>query len=218
MKLFTPKMRDFDRLGRSDPYPMHKLKRVERPTTRIDDALVQRVDERESGFNRAGRGDFGPKLKKEYFRFVNKHPLSSALLNMGFALRKQVDGEVADKIAPLPDNPLQMTTHIKETAYFLRADLVGICECCFIDNCIRIKYRYIGKVSLNNRTAVFEAKFFRRHRCHFLYGRGKIKTFLLAAIFAQDPGKSTIISRMWFACSKFPIRRYGISVRTDHDQ
>ena len=96
MKLFTPKMRDFDRLGRSDPYPMHKLKRVERPTTRIDDALVQRVDERESGFNRAGRGDFGPKLKKEYFRFVNKHPLSSALLNMGFALRKQVDGEVAE--------------------------------------------------------------------------------------------------------------------------
>jgi len=128
MKLFTPKMRDFDKLGRSDPYPMHKLKRVERPTTRIDDEQVQRVDERESGFNRAGRGDFGSNLKKEYFRFVNKHPLSSALLNMGFSLRKQVDGKVADKIAPLPDNPLQMTTHIKETAYFLRADMVGICE------------------------------------------------------------------------------------------
>lgn len=121
-------MRDFDKLGRSDPYPMHKLKRVERPTTRIDDKLVQRVDERESGFNRAGRGDFGPDLKKEYFRFVNKHPLSSALLNMGFTLRKKVDGEVAPKIAPLTDDPVQMSTHIKETAYFLRADLAGICE------------------------------------------------------------------------------------------
>jgi reductive dehalogenase len=128
MKVFAPKMRDCDKLGRSDPYPVHKLKRVERPTTRIDDELVQRVDERESGFNRAGRGDFGPQLKKEYFRFVNKHPLSSALLNMGFTLRKKVDGEVAPKIAPLPDDPVQMSTHIKETAYFLRTDLIGICE------------------------------------------------------------------------------------------
>jgi reductive dehalogenase len=128
MKLFTPKMRDFDKLGHSDPYPMHTLKRVERPTTKINDELVQRVDERESGFNRAGRGDFGPNLKKEYFRFVSKHPLSNALLKMGFNLRKQVDGEVADKIAPLPDDPGWMAGHIKETAYFLRADLVGICE------------------------------------------------------------------------------------------
>jgi hypothetical protein len=49
---------------------------VDRPTTSIQDDKVQRVDEKESGFRRAGRGDFGPVIKKEYSRFVQKHPLS----------------------------------------------------------------------------------------------------------------------------------------------
>jgi reductive dehalogenase len=121
-------LRDKGRLGHADPYPVHVLKRVDRPTTLIYDEKVRRVDERESGFMRAGRGDFGPHLKKEYFRFVQKHPLSNALVKMGFHLRKVVDGEVAPKIAPLPDDPDWMAGHIKETAYFLRADMVGICE------------------------------------------------------------------------------------------
>jgi len=119
---------DRGRIGYSDPYPVHLLKRVDRPTTVIHDDQVQRVDERESGFNRAGRGDFGPHLKKEFFRFVDKHPLSGALIQMGFNLRKCVDGAIAPNMAPLPDDPEWMAGHIKETAYFLRADLVGICE------------------------------------------------------------------------------------------
>lgn len=120
--------RDKGRFGHADPYPVHTLKRVDRPTTLIHDSQVQRVDERESGFMRAGRGDFGPRLKKEYFRFVQKQPLSNALVDMGFKLRKLVDGEIAPQKAPLPDDPEWMAQHIKETAYFLRADLVGICE------------------------------------------------------------------------------------------
>jgi reductive dehalogenase len=47
---------------------------------------------------------------------------------MGFHLRKVVDGEPASKVAPLVDDPGWMAGHIKETAYFLRADLVGICK------------------------------------------------------------------------------------------
>lgn len=62
--------RDRGRFGHADPYPVHTLKRVDRPTTLIFDDQVQRVDERESGIMRAGRGDFGPRLKKEYYRFV----------------------------------------------------------------------------------------------------------------------------------------------------
>lgn len=120
--------RDKGEFGKADPYPVHTLKRVDRPTTLIHDDQVQRVDERDSGFMQAGRGVFGPRLKKEYYRFVSKHPLSSALLNMGFQLRKVVDGEVAPEKAPLPEDPKVMAGHIKETAYFLRADMVGICE------------------------------------------------------------------------------------------
>ena len=62
-----------------DPFPVEILKRVDHPTTAINENKIQRVDERESGFNRATRGDFGPILQRERPRFVMKHPLSGAL-------------------------------------------------------------------------------------------------------------------------------------------
>jgi reductive dehalogenase len=92
------------------------------------DDKVQRVDERESGFNRALRGDFGPRLQRERYRFVKKHPLSGALVQMQGYLSEFVDGSEAPQKAPLPDAPELMSRHIKETAYFLRSDYVGICE------------------------------------------------------------------------------------------
>lgn len=111
-----------------DPFPVGILKRVDRPTTTILEEKVQRVDERESGFNRAARGDFGPYLQQQRPRFVMKHPLSGALGQMQAYLREFVDGPAAPSKAPLPDDPCLMSRHIKETAYFLRADLVGICK------------------------------------------------------------------------------------------
>lgn len=113
---------------RTDPYPVEKLKRVDRPTTIVKEDEVPRVDERESGFNRASRGDFGPYLQQQRPRFVMKHPLSGALGQMQFNLVKYVDGETAPHKAPLPDDPAAMARHIKDTAYFLRADIVGISE------------------------------------------------------------------------------------------
>jgi hypothetical protein len=59
-----------------DPFPVWKLKRVDRPTILINDDEVQRKDERNGGFPRAGRGEFGPFIEKEYPRFVMKSPLS----------------------------------------------------------------------------------------------------------------------------------------------
>ena len=113
-----------------DPFPTEILKRVDRPTTKIYDDQVPRLDERESGFNRALRGDFGPRLSRERFRFVSKHPLSGALTNAQFMLAEPniVDGPVANKIAPGAQDPAANARDIKETAYFLRADLVGICQ------------------------------------------------------------------------------------------
>ena len=111
-----------------DTFPMHTIKRVDRPTTIIHDDEVRRIDERESGFNKAGRGDYGPALKREMRRFVGKHPLSGALLTMQLHLRDVVDGVKAAQKAPLPHDPASLSRHIKETAYFLRADAVGICE------------------------------------------------------------------------------------------
>jgi len=133
-----------------DPYPVHALRRVDRPTTRIIDTEIKRVDERSGGFYQAKIGAFGPFLAKEYERFVSKHPLSGALDTMTGFLGQLVDFEPrlavrdghtawgATSWSPMPEksrrrapgteDPMRMARHIKETAYFLRADLVGICE------------------------------------------------------------------------------------------
>lgn len=111
-----------------EPFPMHKIKRVDRPTIKILDDQVKRVDERENGFNKARRGDYGPFIKKEVQRFVSKHPLSGSLAWMTAYMRDVVDGLIATKKAPLAEDPFLLARHIKELAYFLRADAVGICE------------------------------------------------------------------------------------------
>jgi reductive dehalogenase len=126
-RVFTSEFRNKS-FNKPDPFPVHRLKRVEKPTTLIKESDVIPVDERHGGFHRAGEGEFGPYLQKEYRRFVKKHPLSSALLNMSKTLAPIVDGIASSFKAPLEENPVAMSRHIKETAYFLRSDLVGICE------------------------------------------------------------------------------------------
>ena len=111
-----------------DPFPVGSLKRVDRPTTMIKDDDVSRVDERDGGFQLAGRGIYGSRLQKEYRRFVVKYPLSGALLSMSKTLARIVDGPIGPHGAPLTDDPKAISLHIKETAYFLRADMVGICR------------------------------------------------------------------------------------------
>lgn len=62
-----------------ETFPMHKIKRVDNPTTRIDVDRVQQVRVRQSGFIKAFAGDYGDRLSKEFRRFVPKHPLSGAI-------------------------------------------------------------------------------------------------------------------------------------------
>jgi reductive dehalogenase len=111
-----------------ETFPVEKLKRVDRPTTEIKDDQVQRVREREAGFCKASAGDYGEKLQKEFRRFVPKHPLSGSLSWMRNNMKPFVDGLIAPQVAPIPTDPAALNRHIKETAYFLRADAVGICE------------------------------------------------------------------------------------------
>ncbi|MFC2070850.1 reductive dehalogenase [Chloroflexota bacterium] len=107
--------------------PMEKLKRVEQPTTHITGS-IKRFDEREHGFNRALRGDFGPLSARERPRFVQKFPISSALADMTGHLASVVDGPIAQEKAPIPEDPQALSRHIKQLGYFLRADVIGICE------------------------------------------------------------------------------------------
>jgi len=109
------------------PYPMEKLKRVDQPTTKITDSIL-RVDERESGFMRAGRGDFGELAEREFHRFDAKEPIAAAQVDMVAHLGNVLDGEVASSKAPIPEDPVLLSHHIKRLGYFLRADIVGICR------------------------------------------------------------------------------------------
>lgn len=113
-----------------DPFPVHCLKRVDRPTTWINEAEVRRVDERDGGFQRANRGEYGAFVQQEYHRFMEKYPLSNAQLKMSRKLadKDAVAGVPVPEMAPGTDDPKLMARHIKETAYFLRADMVGICH------------------------------------------------------------------------------------------
>lgn len=106
---------------------MEKLKRVDKPTTKITDD-VKRFDEREHGFARAGRGDLGPVPQRERMRFVPKFPLGASFFKTMAPLAEAVDGEAAKNKAPLPGDPAVLSRHIKELGYFLRADIVGICR------------------------------------------------------------------------------------------
>ena len=113
--------------GQLGPYPMERLKRVDQPTTRITDN-IPRFDEREHGFARAMRGDFGPNPAKEFERFINKFPLGAAFARIMGHMVPLVEGEVAQAKSPLPKDPQALSQHIKQLGYFLRADIVGICR------------------------------------------------------------------------------------------
>ncbi len=109
-------------------YPMHKLKRVDEPTTLIIDDEVRRTPMRVNGFFRAAHGDFGERAATEVKRFIKKTPLSAAISNVGKNLIKAQDGEVAAEVAPISNDPRTLAEHIKSLSYFLDADLTGICE------------------------------------------------------------------------------------------
>ena len=108
------------------PYPMEKLKRVEKPTIKISDD-IKRFNESEHGFAHTMRGDYGPAAQKEMMRFVPKYPLGGAFMGVTMAMAPLADGEVGATKAPLPGDPKTLSRHIKQLGYFLRADIVGIC-------------------------------------------------------------------------------------------
>jgi reductive dehalogenase len=89
---------------------------------------VKRFDQRESGFARAARGDFGPFLSKEAPNFVFKFPVGGAIKDMAYQVSLRANGPISPEKAPLTDNPAVLGRHIKSLGYFLRADIVGVCE------------------------------------------------------------------------------------------
>lgn len=112
--------------GRLGPFPEHRLKRVDKPTTRITEN-VQRIDSRESAFSRAERGEYGPAARREHNR-PKKEPLIASQLDIIAHLAGIQDNEIAFQKAPISEDPYVVSRHIKALGYYLRADIVGICR------------------------------------------------------------------------------------------
>jgi reductive dehalogenase len=120
---------DFARRNFKDSlYPVEKLKRVDKPTTFIDEARIPRSPKSSEFFLRAAFGDIGKAAQdasKDGYS-VSKAPLAAALrlaLNVYSLLQR---GEPAAERAPSYDDPQRNADMIKAAMHFLGADLAGI--------------------------------------------------------------------------------------------
>ena len=110
------------------PFPMHRLKRVEKPTSIVTDT-IGRVDMREAAFARAERGEYGAAVKKASSVFLPlKYPVSAALYDVLEHFTSSRGEEVAAVKALVSEDPQVLNRHIKRMGYFLKADIVGICR------------------------------------------------------------------------------------------
>ncbi|WP_417320896.1 Fe-S protein [Emcibacter sp.] len=109
-------------------YPMEDVQRVEEPTTLILEDEVPRVPKRAAFFERALRGDLGDKAKKERGRFAFKQPLAWSMLGPIRDMVPLQEGDVAVRQDGVCPDAAENSRAVKSLAYFLGADLVGICE------------------------------------------------------------------------------------------
>ncbi len=110
-------------------HPFERLKRVETPTTYIDEANVARVPKRADMFARAQFGDMGKYLqdaaKGGYY--VRKSAPSFAQRRALGAFVLLQDGESAE-VSP-PTDAERNAANIKAASYFLGVDAVGLSRC-----------------------------------------------------------------------------------------
>ncbi len=110
------------------PYPMEKIKRVDRPTTVVDESRIERVSKRAEFFQRALMGDLGEKAKRERDRFAVKNPYAFAMTPFIRGMVPLQYGETAAEPTPGWTDPEKNAQAVKGLAYHLGADMVGICE------------------------------------------------------------------------------------------
>lgn len=109
------------------PYPLEKLKRVDKPTTKYLGKIARR-DPREHALAVPHRGDYGEAVKQRAPFFLTSEPLTAAFVDVQRHLNSISRNPVAPDKAPIPENPRILSRHIKSLGYFLGADMVGICK------------------------------------------------------------------------------------------
>lgn len=114
-------------LGR---HPMEKIKRVDEPTTLVLRDEIKRMPRRADMFARALAGDLGEKAQAERRRFAVKHPLAFAMTPLIRNMvpmqgtREPIEGPASRRTS----DPKANADAIKALAYYMGAELVGICR------------------------------------------------------------------------------------------
>ncbi|GLQ35608.1 hypothetical protein GCM10007939_18910 [Amylibacter marinus] len=110
------------------PYPFEKIKRVDTPTTLIDEPNIPRVPKRADLFARAQFGDLGPAVADgaRNGHYVRKTAPSSAQRKPMSAFVLLQNKERASHIDDSATDPQINADNIKATSYFLGLDAVGI--------------------------------------------------------------------------------------------
>ncbi|WP_238366351.1 4Fe-4S dicluster domain-containing protein [Mesobacterium pallidum] len=117
------------RLYARGPHPFERLKRVDQPTTYIDEPNVPRVPKRADLFARAQFGDMGPALQAaaKAGHYVRKSATSYAQRRLLSALSLIQNGAPSD--GPRPQDAAKNAENIRATSYFLGLDAVGTSRC-----------------------------------------------------------------------------------------
>ncbi len=110
------------------PYPSDKLKRVGEPTVNVHVGPHLRPDERDSAFGKAMSGEYGERVRKMAPLMTVTEPIGAALTSVQRHLNEIRNNPVAEKKAPIPEDPRVLARHVKSMGIFLGADQVGICE------------------------------------------------------------------------------------------
>ncbi|SIO11278.1 2Fe-2S iron-sulfur cluster-binding protein [Vannielia litorea] len=110
-------------------HPFEKLKRVDQPTTYIDEPNVARVPKRADMFARSVFGDLGKHVQDgaRGGHYVFKAAPSTAQRRALGAFTLLQDGESAPRKARI--DPQEAAELVKATSYFLGLDAVGISRC-----------------------------------------------------------------------------------------
>ncbi|WP_146345711.1 reductive dehalogenase [Falsiphaeobacter marinintestinus] len=111
-------------------HPFEKLKRVETPTTYIDEERVARVPKRTDMFARGQFGELGKKVQESatggWYARKSAHAFAQRRMLGAFVLLQ--DGE-PEQVASKPTEAEQNAINVKAASYFLGVDAVGISRC-----------------------------------------------------------------------------------------
>jgi len=119
------------RAYKDGPLPFETLKRVDTPTTYIDEANVARVPKRANMFARGLFGDLGPAVQEgaKNGNYVRKSAAAFAFRPSLGAFTVLQDGPAAPEPDPSTRDEARNAANLKAALYFLGMDAVGLSRC-----------------------------------------------------------------------------------------